>query len=117
MAFPSPAQDYKEKTLSIDEFLIAHPNSTFFFDVVNDAMFGDNIIEKHKVVVDKSLLPINGSIIIAALNGEFYIRRMFQGEGQLKLVSSNTKYPPIFIGPNDDFAVWGVVIGSFRRHI
>lgn len=117
MAFPSPAQDYKGKTLSIDEYLIHRPDSSFFFEVINDAMIGDQISSKHKVVVDKAMIPMSGSIIVASLNGEFYIRRIRHEKGMPVLFSSNYQFPPIRVHEDDQFQIFGVVVGSFRRHL
>lgn len=117
MAFPSPAQDYKGKTLSIDEYLVHRPDSSFFFEVTNDAMLGDHICSKHKVVVDKAMIPMSGSIVVVSWNGEFYIRRLRLENGHTVLYSSNYLYPPLHVHEEDQFQIFGVVVGSFRRHL
>lgn len=111
--FPSPADDYVEKTLDLNEYLIRHPAATFFVRVSGDSMV-PLICHGDILVVDRALTPKNGSIVIAAINGELTVKRYCMANGNAKLVAENDAYQPIALTPQIDFMLWGVVIHIIR---
>jgi len=107
--FPSPADDYIEKRLDLNELVIQHPTATFFVRVVGDSMNGANMHSGDILVVDRSIEPSNGRVIVAVINGEFTVKRMTVKEQKIILIPENPAYPSIPITPECDFQVWGVV--------
>ena len=107
--FPSPAQDYIENSLDLNELMIKHPSSTFFVRVQGESMRGAGIFSGDILVVDRSLEAANGKIIVAIINGEFTVKRLVLGHESIHLVPANASYPVINVHPDQDFQVWGVV--------
>ena len=112
--FPSPADDYIEKNLSLDDLLIQHPSSTYFVRAQGDSMTGCGIFNNDVLIVDRSLNAKHKDIVIAALDGELTCK--FIDLKKHRLVSANPKYPPILIPEHSDFLVEGVVSASIRFH-
>lgn len=106
--FPSPADDYIEKHLSLDSKLIPHPTSTFFVQATGDSMKGV-ISSGDLLVVDRSLTPKNDSIVLAVLDGEFTVKKIEKRGSRIFLVPENILYSEIEIKDETDFKVWGVV--------
>lgn len=113
--FPSPAADYEDKRLDINEYLVQNPVSTFFFPVEGDSMQGAEIFSGDILVVDKSVRPQHGHIVIAFVDGERLVKRLFKRAGRVALVAENPAYPRLEIQEGMDLEVWGVVVGKFKR--
>ncbi len=107
--FPSPADDYIEKLLDLNELMISHPAATFFVRAEGNSMEGAGIFSGDILVVDRSLEAVSGKIIIAVVNGEFTVKKLVKKKDALYLVAENPRYPAIQITPDLDFLVWGVV--------
>lgn len=107
--FPSPADDYIETKLDLNRYLIKHPASTFFVRVSGDSMINAGIQSGDMLIVDRGVEPTDGKIVIAALDGELTVKRLFKKNGQLKLLAENANYQPIHI-VEQDMVIWGVVI-------
>ncbi len=107
--FPSPADDYIEKTLDLNELLITHPAATFFVRVQGESMCDAQIHTGDILIVDRSIEAKNNVIIIAIYNGEFTVKRLRKDGKQLWLIAENPKYAPLEITEESDFQVWGVV--------
>lgn len=107
--FPSPAEDYIDRDLDLNELLVRHPSATFFVRAGGDSMTGAGIHSGDILVVDRALEPANGRIVIAALGGELAVKRLCVRDGRLCLKSDNAQYAPIPVGKDVDFEVWGVV--------
>jgi len=107
--FPSPAEDYLDKKLDLNEHLIKHPASTFFVKVKGDSMVDAGINTGDILIVDRSLEPKDKRIIVAVVNGDFTVKRISKRGEKLSLLSENPKYGPIEIKEGMDFEVWGVV--------
>lgn len=109
--FPSPAEDKIERKLNLHQLLISHPASTFFVTVEGDSMLNEDksngIFEEDILIVDKSLDPKSGDIVIAHIDGEFTVKTFGKINGRFYLLPSNSKYPPIPVLENTE--VWGVV--------
>jgi DNA polymerase V len=108
--FPSPAADYTDVPLDLNTHLVKHPAATFFVRCAGDSMINAGIYTGDTLIVDRSVRPVDGSVIIANLAGDFTVKRLkLQGSHAL-LVPENPKYKPINTQAfGDDFIVWGVV--------
>jgi len=113
--FPSPAEDYIEQRLDLNELLIQNPAATFFVRVNGDSMSGAGINNKDILIVDRSLEPVSGKIVIAIINGEFTVKRLFKNGDSCKLVAENPDYPPIEISEESACEIWGVVTSSINQ--
>lgn len=112
--FPAPGDDQIEKVLDINDLVVHNPASTFFVRVEGDSMEGTGIFSDDVLVVDRSLTPKDGSIVVAAVYGEMVVKRLrAQGNTHI-LASENSRFEPIVINENDDCFIWGVVVGSVR---
>jgi DNA polymerase V len=107
--FPSPAEDYLDKTLDLNELLIAHPAATFFVRVAGDSMQNAGIFSGDILVVDRSLEPADNKIIVAIVGSEFTVKRLKIRENRISLVPENPAYPILEMKEESDFQVWGVV--------
>lgn len=107
--FPSPAADYMEEDIDLKKYLQPNPTAVYIARVEGDSMLNSNIPDQSIVVIDKSLVPHNGNIVIASLNGEKLIKQFVKTHTGLFLSSSNPKYQPIKISPDMEFQIWGVV--------
>lgn len=113
--FPSPAADYEESRLDINEYLVRNPVSTFFFPVQGDSMEGAEIHDGDILVVDKSVRARHGHIVIAFIDGERLVKRLHKRAGRVALVAENPGYPALEIQEGMELLIWGVVIGKFKR--
>lgn len=113
--FPSPAADYEDKRLDINEYLIRNPVSTFFFPVQGDSMQGAEIFDGDILVVDRSIKAMHGHIVIAFVDGERLVKRLHHRDGRVALVAENPAYPTIATHGDMELVIWGVVIGKFKR--
>ena len=112
--FPSPADDYVEKSLDLNELLIKRPAATFFVRVEGDSMLGAGIHPDDILVVDRSLSPDAGKIVVCALNGELTVKRLARDDQQWRLVAANPDYPDIVIHEGLETIIWGVVTASIH---
>ena len=113
--FPSPAADYEDKRLDINEYLIRNPVSTFFFPVQGDSMQGAEIFDGDILVVDRSITATHGQIVVAFVDGERLVKRLYHRNGRIALVAENPAYPTLHIREGMELVIWGVVIGKFKR--
>jgi len=107
--FPSPADDYIEGTLDLNRHLIKHPAATFFVRVSGDSMIDAGIHTGDILVVDRSLEAVDGNVIVAALDGELTVKRLFKRDQTLRLLPANKNHQPIEITQQQTFEIWGVV--------
>ncbi len=112
--FPSPAEDHIEKTLDLNEFLVRHPQATFFLRVSGDSMSGAGITDKDILIVDRSIEPTHGKIVIAILDGELTVKRLHRKNGKILLLPESPKFKPIEIKSESDLQVWGVVTNVIK---
>ncbi|MCK5834870.1 MAG: translesion error-prone DNA polymerase V autoproteolytic subunit [Lentisphaeria bacterium] len=115
--FPSPAADYMEKELDLNQFLIRNPDASFFIRVSGDSMVNAGIFDGDTLVIDRSIPPKNGSIILAILEEEFTVKRFEQCSERTYLVPENRNYQPIEVTGNESFQVWGVVTATIHKFI
>lgn len=107
--FPSPADDYVEQKLDLNEFLVSNPAATFFLRVKGNSMKGAGIHSGDLLIVDRALEPEDGSIIIAVMDGELTVKRLRHQSNDIQLISENEDYTPISARKYQDFEIWGVV--------
>lgn len=115
--FPSPAADHAEEGLDFNEFLVRNKAATYIFTVTGDSMSGAGIENGDKVVVDRSLAPAHDDIVVALVNNEFTIKRLYKRRGQIELRPDNPAYPPITFQEGSELQVWGVVVGVVRKYV
>lgn len=106
--FPSPADDYREPILSLDSLVVQHPEATFYVRVAGDSMRDAGICENDILVVDRALPATHNAIIVAMIEGEFTVKRLYLKEDVIALLPANPRYRPIEITEEMDFQVWGV---------
>lgn len=114
--FPSPAQDHMEQTLSLDELLDIDAPHTYLVRAEGDSMNGAGILDGDVLVVSRALTGRHGDVVIAAINGETFVKRLVLRREEVVLQSENPKYPPRYVLEGDDLLIWGVVTDSIRRH-
>ena len=114
--FPSPADDYTEENIDLNEHLISNPFSTFFLRVKGESMINAGIKDKDLIIVDKSLIAKPGNIIIAMIDGEFTIKRLSIKNDELYLKAENNNYPDFRFQNHIDVQIWGVVIYSIHSY-
>lgn len=114
--FPSPAQDHMEQTLSLDELLDIDAPHTYLVRAEGDSMTGAGILDGDVLVVSRALTGRHGDVVIAAINGETFVKRLNIRGDQVVLCSENPRYPPRYVLEGDDLMIWGVVTDSIRRH-
>lgn len=107
--FPSPADDYIEQTLDLNQLLIEKPAATFFVRAEGESMIGAGIHNNDILVVDRSLEAVPGKVVICALNSELTVKRLARKQGRLVLVAENPDYPDIPIHNEVELVIWGVV--------
>lgn len=107
--FPSPADDYVCDALDLNEHLIRQKEATFFLRAKGHSMTGAGIQDGDLLVVDRSLHPTHRSIVIAVLDGEFTVKRLYKRAGQIRLLAENPDYAPIELQDGQELQVWGVV--------
>ena len=107
--FPSPAADFTENSVNLNELLIKHPSATFFIKVSGASMTGAGIFPGDLLVVDRSVEPQHNTVVIAILNGEFTVKRLLKSSNSITLAPENPQYRPISVTEGSDFEVWGVV--------
>jgi len=107
--FPSPAMDYMEERIDLNKEFIKHPLATFIVECTGDSMINAFIPPKAKLIVDRSISPKSGDIVLAVINGEFTVKFLKQNEYNCFLIPANNKYKEIKILPEMNMEVWGVV--------
>ena len=107
--FPSPADDYIEDILDLNQYLIKDPSASFMVRATGDSMTGAGIFSGNILIVDRSLEACHGRIVIAAINGELTVKRLFKKDGVSKLQAENPDYPDIMLTSQQEIIIWGVV--------
>ncbi|TDB66838.1 LexA family protein [Arundinibacter roseus] len=114
--FPSPADDYIELELNLNEHLIQNPSATFCVKVKGNSMEGANIHAGDILLVDRSKPATSGKVVVAVLNGEFTVKRLLLTEKGTYLVPEHPAYKPIPISEDSEFQIWGVVTYTIHKH-
>lgn len=113
--FPSPADDYVERRISLDEHLIEHRESTFFMRVAGHSMRDLGIFDGDLLVVDRSVPAAHGCVVVAVIDGEFTVKQLlYTAQGKV-LRAAHPDYPEVVITAEQDFSIWGVVQWNVHR--
>lgn len=107
--FPSPADDYIEGYLDLNTQFIKHPAATFVLQATGDSMVEAGIFSGDWLLVDRSIEPSDGRIVIAAVNGDLTVKRLLKRGGRVQLLPANSKFKPIDITEDSEMVIWGVV--------
>ena len=113
--FPSPADDYVSETLDLNEHLISHKEATFFLRAKGHSMTGAGIQDGDLLVVDRSLNPTHRSIVIAVVDGEFTVKRLYKRAGRIRLLAENPDFAPIEFIDGQELLIWGVVTSVIHK--
>ena len=113
--FGAAADDYMERGIDLNEQLIRNKASTFFMRVSGSSMINAGIYDGDIVIVDRSLKPQNGKIVIAVIDGEMLIRRYEKTMNSLRLIPDTIKLSPIEVSEFMNFQIWGVVSYIIRN--
>lgn len=113
--FPSPADDHLDRDLDLMEHVVRRPSATYFTRVSGHSMREAGIHDGDLLVVDSSLTPRNGDVVVAAVRGDLTVKRYRRRRGRVWLEAAHPDYPPIEVG-GADATVWGVVTHSLRYH-
>jgi DNA polymerase V len=114
MGFPSPASDYTENRLSLDEHLIEHREATFFVTAMG-SMPDFGIHTGDLLVVDRAIDPVDQGIVVAVIDGEFAIKQLCHTPAGIVLRANSEDCKDTLIGTDQDLTVWGVVRWSIHR--
>lgn len=107
--FPSPAEDHIEGKLDLNDLLIKHPAATFFVRASGDSMINTGIHSGDILVVDRSIEPVHGKIVIAAVDGQLTVKRLYKSKDRIALMPENNAFSAIEITSENDVHIWGVV--------
>ena len=114
--FPSPASDYLEEYLDLNDYLVRNKPASFMFSVKGDSMIGASIEEGDKVIVDRSCEAKHGDIVVAVVEGEYTLKRLFKHRGTVELRAENPAYAALLFRDGGELLIWGVVVGVVRRY-
>ncbi len=113
--FPSPAMDFMDVSIDLNQLMIKHPSATFFGRVQGTSMLDAGISDGDLLVIDRSLSPANNKIAVCFVDGEFTIKRIQKEVDCCWLMPANEKYKPIKVTKDNDFLVWGIVTHVIKK--
>lgn len=114
--FPSPAQDYINESIDLNREIVRHPAATFYGRVEGDSMTGEGIDPGDILVIDRSLEPVDGDLVVCCLDSEFTLKRIKLEKNRVWLIPSNETFDPILVTPGRDFEIWGVVTYTIKNN-
>ena len=115
--FPSPATDYLENKLDLNEYLVKHPVATFIVKANGSSMIEAGILSGDLLIVDRSVIPKNNNIVIASVFGDLTVKKLRKKGSALFLVSANNEYPSIEVKEEMECFIWGVVTYVIHKAI
>ena len=115
--FPSPAEQYVEMPLDLNDLLVKNPPATFFVRAAGDSMTGAGIREGDILVVDRSINARSGHIVIACVENEFTVKYLHADDTGVKLLPANKKYPPIHFREGMELKIFGVVTSCIHQFL
>ncbi|MFH0866923.1 MAG: translesion error-prone DNA polymerase V autoproteolytic subunit [Bacteroidota bacterium] len=113
--FPSPADDFLDRKLDLNEYLIRNPSATFLVRVDGNSMVNAGISDDDILIVDRSVEATDGKVVIGVIDGEFTVKRIIKKGKKLFLKPENEKFNPIEITGDMDFKIWGVVVYTIHK--
>lgn len=115
--FPSPAAEYIENNLNLHDFVVKRPAATFFMRASGDSMTGVGIYPDDVLVIDRSIKPRSGHIVVASVDGEYTLKILKMLDQKIHLMPANPKYKPIIINNPDEMQIFGVLTYNLHKHI
>lgn len=115
--FPSPADDYMDCSLDLNEHLINNKASSFYIRVAGDSMMGAGILCGDILLVDRSMDPVHNRIVVAVIDNDMVVKRLSIRSNRMSLLSENQGYSPINITRGMECYIWGVVTAVIRKLI
>ena len=113
--FPSPADDHLDRSLNLQDFLIEHPTASFCVRLKGESMKGAGLFDGDILVVDRSLQARHGDIVVAVVDGDLTVKRLYRRGGVTELRPENPDFPVIACRDASECSIWGVVTGSVRK--
>ncbi len=113
--FPSPADDYAQGKLDLNDYLVEHEAATFYVRVQGHSMTGAGILDGDIIAVDRALEPRHGDIVLAVIDNELTVKELHLENGWVRLLPHNPDYPPIDFKTGQELTIWGVVKGVVRK--
>ena len=113
--FPSPADDFKQNRISLDNELVKNKEATFFARVSGQSMIGAGLEDNDLLVIDRSLEPSNNKIAVCFIDGEFTVKRLIIKKGQLWLQPENSNYDPVMVTDENEFIIWVIVTNVIKK--
>lgn len=113
---PYNAQDHYRGPVDLNEHLIQDKTSTFILNVAGDSMTGAGIFDGDHIIVDRSLTPHFGCVVVAIVDGELTLKTLARSRGRVLLQAENPKYPSIALEGEMEMSIWGVVTYNIHRH-
>lgn len=113
--FPSPADDFLDRKLDLNEYLVRNPSATFLVRVNGNSMVNAGISDGDILIIDRSVEATDGKVVIGVINGEFTVKRIMKKGKKIFLKPENEKFSPIEITEDMDFKIWGVVVYTIHK--
>ncbi|GGE62948.1 MAG TPA: translesion error-prone DNA polymerase V autoproteolytic subunit [Paenalcaligenes hominis] len=114
--FPSPAEDFYQPRVDLNTLLIRQPEATFFMRIRGTSMRDMGIDDGDYVIIDRSLTPKHGNLVVAIIDNEFTLKQLYQKHNRLQLLSANPDFAPIELKDQQQLHIWGVVTWTFKKH-
>lgn len=112
--FPSPAGDFMNESIDLNNYVTLHPAATYYARAKGMSMEGD-INDGDLLVIDKSILPTDGKIAICFIDGEFTVKRIKIDSEGIWLIPTNERFKPILVNESNDLRIWGVVTHVIKK--
>ena len=113
--FPSPAEDLGAQRIDLTALLVTHAQATYFLKASGHSMVEAGIFDGDIMVVDRAVKPRHGHIVVAVVDGDFTVKRLYQRAGRVKLRAANVTFPEIVPKDGQTIEVWGVVTATIKR--
>lgn len=113
--FPSPCTDYTEESLDLNTYIVRNQAATFYFSVKGYSMSGAGILDGDKVAVDRSIPPRHGHIVVAVVDDEYTLKRLYRQGLVIELQSEHPAFPPMRMKDGQELVIWGVVTAVIRK--
>ena len=113
--FPSPAEDLGAQRIDLTSLLVTHTQATYFLKASGHSMVEAGIFDDDIMVVDRAIKPRHGHIVVAVVDGDFTVKRLYQRAGRVKLRAANVTFPEIVPKEGQTIEVWGVVTATIKR--
>ncbi|WP_223827393.1 LexA family protein [Undibacterium oligocarboniphilum] len=113
--FPSPAADYAQSRIDLNRHLLINENASFLFRVLGESMTGIGIYDGDTLIVDRSITPAHNQIVLAVIDDEFTVKRLYRRGQDVRLIAENPAFPPIILKEGQELRIWGVVTFNLHR--